>query len=351
MSVLPRFSLFSFLAGLSLVATSSLAQTYATGFAEAKWETRSGAFACSLSQPIPGFGEAYFSQKSGGAGVFEFRNARKSFPSGPVRLEAVPPAWRNDLVPQTLATVVAAPALRLSPDQINILTRALGRGTNVVFTGANTGGDSLLRVVVDARHFEANYSRYRTCVKNLITDSFEQLSRLVMHYGEDASVLSAATKAQLDRVVRYTKADPKVLGILLDAHSDERALPEEAEQISQQQAELVSDYLVAKGLPASFITARWHGSKFPIADNRQASGKRQNRRVTLRLENEATRKDMWRRVAALRAADEKAAAEEAAKTQADAERPESASRSSLTPEQLEQLVERQNLHSGKQPQW
>src|SRR5690606_2884748 len=107
------------------------------------------------------------------------------------------------------------------------------------------------------------------CVANLIVDTFEQLSRIVMHYTDDTAALSVAIKVQLDKVIRYTKADSKVLGILLDAHSDQREIPEDAERISRQQAELVVGYLIDKGLPASFITTRWHGSKFPIADNRQ----------------------------------------------------------------------------------
>lgn len=342
--ILPVFACLSL-----LVALGVQAQTYASGFADATWEVRSGAFACTLRHQIPGFGVAYFGQQARAAGFFEFRDAKKSFPAGPVRLESIPPVWRNDEVPNTLTTVVAGSTLRLNPEQLKVLVASLIRGTNVVFSGAHTG-DELLRVIVDARHFEAKYTLYQRCVTNLIVDTFEQLSRTVIHYSEDAPVLGSATKVQLDKIVRYTKADPKVLGILVDAHSDQRDTPEEAERISQQQAELIASYLIDKGLPATFIMTRWHGNKFPIADNHNKNGQSQNRRITLRLENESTRKDMWRRVAALRAADEKAAAEEAAKALSEIEKQNALEASAITANQLEQLVERQNLNSGKQPE-
>jgi outer membrane protein OmpA-like peptidoglycan-associated protein len=349
MFLLSRSALLSALASLFVLAAfGAQAQTYASGFTDAKWVAQSGSFACSLSHQIPAFGTAYFGQNAGAAGFFEFRGAKKVFPAGTVRLEAVPPSWSTDVVPQVLFTLSVNSVLRLNPEQLKILAASLERGTNVVFSGANAS-DNAFRVIVDARNFEASYATYKRCVANIIPYTFGQLSRTVINYAVDAQALSPATKIQLDKVVRYTKADSKVLGILVDAHSDKREMPEEAELLSQQQAELVAGYLIDKGLPAESITVRWHGDKFPIADNKEKAGQAKNRRITLRLENESTRKDREQRVAVLRAAEEKAAAEQAAKVAAEAEKQGTSETASVTTSQLEQLVEQQNLNSGKQP--
>lgn len=333
----------------SLAAAFSQAQTYASGFADAKWSAKSGPFACSLSHDIPAFGTAYFGQNAGAAGFFEFRGVKKGFPAGAVKLESVPPLWRSDVAPQTLFTVQTTP-VRLNAEQLKTMIASLESGTNLVFssTGTNEDGTSV-RVIVDARNFAVSYTTYKRCLANLIPYTFGQLSRTVIHYAGDASTLSSATKAQLDKIVRYTKADNKVLGILVDAHSDRRETAEAAEQLSQQQAELVTDYLIDKGLPAASITTRWHGDQFPIADNQHKAGQAKNRRITLRLENESTRKDMERRVAARKAAEEKVAAEQAAKAAAEAEKQAASGASSVTTSQLEELVEQQNLNNGKQP--
>jgi outer membrane protein OmpA-like peptidoglycan-associated protein len=349
MLLLPRFPILSALAGLFLpIAMSAQAQTYASGFGDANWSTKSGAFNCSLSQEIPAFGTAYFGKQAGSPGFFEFRHAKKAFPHGVVRLESVPPAWRTDTASQLLFTVRINSALRLNADQIQSVAGALERGNNVLFAGATTGS-SALQVVVDSRNFEANYATYKRCLANMINDTFEQLSRTVIYYAADATELSAATRTQLDKIVRYAKADPKVLGILVDAHSDKRETREEAELASQQQAKLVTDYLIEKGLPAAFISAHGHGDKFPIAAENGKSGHAKNRRVSLRLENESTRKDMWRRVAALRAAEEKAATEDAAKVAADAQAATTTNPDpeAITLRQLEQMVEQQIFNPGR----
>ncbi|MDF3012686.1 MAG: MotY N-terminal domain, partial [Cellvibrio sp.] len=43
------------------------AQTYSASFNESEWSAKSGAFTCSLSHPIPGFGSARFVRKTGGS--------------------------------------------------------------------------------------------------------------------------------------------------------------------------------------------------------------------------------------------------------------------------------------------
>ncbi|MFC3116485.1 MotY family protein [Cellvibrio fontiphilus] len=340
----------SFSLSLVLFGVGVHAQTYSLGFNDAQWKLQTGHFACGLSQEIPGYGKAYFGKRAGGVSFFEFRDAKKNFPAGSVKLEAVPPQWRNDLSPQALMTLSVSTKLQLTGEQLKTLASALEAGTNVVFSSAGGDGSSNLRVILDARHFATKYTSFNQCIANIIPYTFDQLSRSIIYYAEDAQALSPSAKAQLDKIVRYSKADNKVLGLLVDSHSDKRATPEEAELISQQQAQLVSDYLVEKGLPTNFVTARWHGDQFPIADNSKKAGQAKNRRITLRLENESTRKDMERRVAALKAAEEKAAAEQAAKAAAAAEKQTSAEASSVTPSQLEDLVERQNLTNGKQPQ-
>lgn len=343
--LLARFSpRVGFVMFFVMAALNSQAQTYASGFSDAKWSVTSGAFACALTHNIPAFGTAHLGQNAGGASFLEFRNVKKNFPAGAVRVEAIPPVWRNDIIPQALFSVAGTP-LRLTSEQVKGVAASLETGINVVFSGS--GGT--MRVIVDGRGFAASYKSYQRCTANLIPYTFDQLTRTVIYYAGDAQSLSPAAKAQLDKIVRYIKADPKVLGILVDAHSDKREDATQAKEITRQQAEWVTGYLVDKGLSAATITTRWHGDSFPIADNKNKNGQAKNRRITLRLESAATRKETERRVAALKAAEEKAAAEQAAKVAAEIEKQIAADMLGVTAKQLEELVEKQDLTSGKQP--
>lgn len=342
---------------IALGQSASLsAQTYGASFNDAKWTAQSGPFACSLSHKIPGFGSAWFARNAGSSEFLELKDTRKAFPEGLVKIASVPPVWRSDVNPAALGQVqvTTQQLLRVTGAQLGTISAALEQGTNVVFSNAQVSSSgSSVHVVLEARNFSAGYAKYQRCIAELIPYTFNQLSRTIINYPTNADDLSPGAKAQLDKIVRYTKADSRVLGIIVDAHSDKLPTPEESDAASQRQAELVTAYLIDKGLKADTITTRWHGDKFPIATNDNKTGQAKNRRVTIRLENETTRKEMEKKIAAIKDAEQKAAAEqaEAAKAAQDQSSSSSATQTPLPEslQQLEQMVEQQDLTSGVQP--
>jgi OOP family OmpA-OmpF porin len=56
--------------------------------------------------------------------------------------------------------------------------------------------------------------------------------------------------------------------------------------LSQRRAEAVRDYLISRGAAAGNITAKGYGEAKPVADNKTAAGRAQNRRVTLRVQGQ-----------------------------------------------------------------
>ncbi len=356
-----RFYMSSLLLATWLCASASAgAQTYAAGFSDAQWTTKSGAFACSLNHQIPGFGQAQFVRNTGSGEFLELRSTGRAILTDSVKIEAVPPVWRNEVGVSQLGEIKVASgqSLRIPAAQLARIRATLEQGTSVVFSGTASGVNGQRpRVTLEARNFNAAYDKYQACVGALIPYTFNQIARTRINYAPDANQLSDATKRQLDKIIRYTKADPKVLGILVDAHSDALAAPEEAEAASQQQAELVTAYLVSKGLSEEKIKTRWHGDKFPIANNQNKAGQAKNRRITVRMENEATRNQMEQKIAAFVAAEEKAAAKKAAEAKAAEEKAgQQVAQESIAPpalpvslQQLEQLVEQQDITNGWQP--
>lgn len=361
MRLVPFYHLSSaILLAFACAQSASLhAQTYSASFNDAQWTAQSGPFACSLNHKIPGFGSARFARNAGGGEFFELKNTSQAFPSGVAKIESVPPVWRSDVNPAALgqAQVTAQQPLRLAAAQVSAISAALEQGINVVFssTQVNSSGGNL-RVALEAHNFPAGYKKYQRCITELIPYTFNQLSRTLINYSANADDLSAAAKVQLDKIVRYTKADSRVLGIIVDAHSDKLLSPEDGDAASQQQAELVTAYLIGKSLSAGTITTRWHGDKFPIASNENKTGQAKNRRVTIRLENETTRKEMEKKITTIKAAEQKAATEKA-KAEAEVEakkttqdQPSSAAAPLPTSlQELERMVEQQDLTSGKQP--
>lgn len=339
----------SILLAFTLVQSASLyAQTYSASFNDASWSAKSGSFACSLSHKIPGFGTAQFVRNTGGGEFLELKPSSNVVLKGAVKIESVPPVWQTDAEAITLGQiqVTERQPLGVTAAQISAISIALEQGINIVFSGTQVDANgSSLRVGLEAHNFNPAYGRYRACIGALIPYTFDQIARMLINYAPNASELSVATKNQLDKIARYTKADPRVLGILVDAHSDNLPTPEESNAASQRQAELVTTYLVGKGVSAGMITTRWHGDKFPIGNNQNKAGQAKNRRVTIRLESAATRKEREKKIAAIIAAEAKVAEQKAAQEKAS-------SISAALPaslQQLEQMVEQQDLGGGKQP--
>ena len=86
----------------------------------------------------------------------------------------------------------------------------------------------------------------------------------------------------LNEVALILKNNP-ALRLSVEGHSDNIGNPSYNLTLSQKRAEAVKDYLVKQGIDNSRMNAIGFGQERPIADNKTAAGKAQNRRVELKL--------------------------------------------------------------------
>ncbi len=352
-----------FVIGL-LFATAANAQMYAADMTASEWKLTSNPFACSLVHRIPSFGKAVFSRKAGAGEVFYLEAEGKIiFPVGGMQIETLPPQWRSELTPVALGSfnvVSGNQPIHMDLAQTAAIVGQLTSGLNIMYSSQPVAGASssplVMRVVLNAKNFAASYKNYQKCVADIIPYSFTQIARTTIKYAEKSDGLTAAHKADLARVIRYIKADPNVVGVFVDGHSDNSGVPESNEALSKQQAGWVAAYLVEQGVAANKITTRWHGDKFLIADNKTATGRAQNRRVTIRLEDEAAHKDFMKKEEEKRKADEQAAQEKANAEKLQAGKSAAAgstasssvsSKARMTPEEISRMVE--GFDVNKQP--
>ena len=73
----------------------------------------------------------------------------------------------------------------------------------------------------------------------------------------------------------------------LDGHADNLGRRYDNRQISKARVEDVERYFITRGINPDMLTTRFHGDRYPVADNRTATGRAENRRVTIRLEQRA----------------------------------------------------------------
>ena len=94
----------------------------------------------------------------------------------------------------------------------------------------------------------------------------------------NSAALTATSHAQLDNVVRVMREYPKTK-IEVNGHTDSRGEDARNLVLSQNRANTVQTYLIAKGISATrIIKAVGFGEKSPISDNDSEEGMQENRR-------------------------------------------------------------------------
>jgi len=78
-------------------------------------------------------------------------------------------------------------------------------------------------------------------------------------------------------------AEYKDTTLAVSGHTDSTGKADYNQQLSQQRAQSVANYLKSQGVKAARVSARGYGSGMPIADNKTDSGRAANRRVELDL--------------------------------------------------------------------
>jgi outer membrane protein OmpA-like peptidoglycan-associated protein len=96
----------------------------------------------------------------------------------------------------------------------------------------------------------------------------------------DKSRLRPEGQAKVDRVVKLMEDNPS-MHVAVEGHTDSIGSDAYNQRLSEQRAAAVRDYMVSKGISGSRITSRGYGKTRPIADNKTASGRAQNRRVEI----------------------------------------------------------------------
>ncbi len=96
------------------------------------------------------------------------------------------------------------------------------------------------------------------------------------------AVLTADSRIILNNVADILKRYP-AYSVAIGGHTDSVGSAESNQSLSERRAKAVLDYLVLQGISTSRMSSRGYGETQPIADNRYAAGREENRRVTLDL--------------------------------------------------------------------
>lgn len=257
---------------------------------DAQWTFSEANDRCVLRQAVPDFGEVRFVRRAGQPLALLLDGERTLFEAGTLKLRARAPIWGSvrDESFQARAEIASVDTVALTDPAATNALMALHRGFDLEASAASWfDPDSEVEVRVSTVNFLPLYERFVRCFDELLPASWSEIERSRLHFETAKAALSRLSRSRLELVARYIQADPTVGQIFIDGHTDAEGGDLDNVALSKRRAQAVAQALIASGVPEQRIKVRFHGDRYPVADNASPAGRAENRRTTIRLEKSA----------------------------------------------------------------
>ena len=126
---------------------------------------------------------------------------------------------------------------------------------------------------------------------NLILETRDSARGLIVNVSDvlfdtGRYTLRPGAREKLAKISGIILAHPG-LKLEIEGHTDSVGSEEYNQQLSENRAGAVRDYLLQQGISINSLTARGLGETTPVASNETSAGRQQNRRVELVVSGEA----------------------------------------------------------------
>lgn len=98
-----------------------------------------------------------------------------------------------------------------------------------------------------------------------------------------SAVLKKESESQLDKFVELYRQFPD-MKLQINGHTDNVGSEEYNQKLSEDRAQSVYDYFIKKGIPASNMSTKGYGLRYPIDTNETEEGRAKNRRVEVDIQ-------------------------------------------------------------------
>ncbi|MCU0444709.1 MAG: OmpA family protein [Microscillaceae bacterium] len=136
------------------------------------------------------------------------------------------------------------------------------------------------------------YQKNQEIIHKYINDSFKEIPKLTgkgdifvlknVIFTSGSTTLSTPAKQELDDLIAHLKKYQDLKGEI-GGHTDNIGDSRYNQQISEQRARVVFDYLVSKGIAASRLTYRGYGDSRPAFPNDIEENRAKNRRIEFKV--------------------------------------------------------------------
>jgi outer membrane protein OmpA-like peptidoglycan-associated protein len=133
--------------------------------------------------------------------------------------------------------------------------------------------------------FSGLHSQAKPLQRDVPLEPVKVGSLVVLHnifYATGSFQLEQASRTELKRVYDFMLLNPAI-GVEISGHTDNTGTPEHNQQLSEQRAQSVVEYLVNMGIDLKRLKAAGYGEVHPVADNENEQGRAMNRRTELKI--------------------------------------------------------------------
>jgi len=127
---------------------------------------------------------------------------------------------------------------------------------------------------------EADGCPSRAHIKVVVRKQSIQLKEKI-HFEFGKAKIQRRSYPLLDQVAATLKAHPEIKKLRIEGHTDSRGSAAYNQRLSQRRAQAVVNYLVRRNIARDRLVAKGFGESRPIASNKTAKGRAQNRRVEM----------------------------------------------------------------------
>lgn len=265
------------------VMAADLPVQYPHDLSENRWHHSGNRFACLLKYDVPGVGMVSVIAEAGNIETLSLAPDPFADRNRQVTVSLVSAPWQPVVDNQIVAhnRFYEGDSLRITISTLTLVNAfQQGKQLTIQMT-ADTHQEAAIKIT--ALDIQSTAEQFYHCMDDLLFLNFEQAEHNTFYYSPNMLHLDTEQKKMLTYIAEYMAVDNSVKQITIDTHTDSFGYELDNRALSKRRGQWITDYLQQLGVPGYKILMRFHGERYPVADNRTKAGRDKNRRVEIRL--------------------------------------------------------------------
>lgn len=271
----------------ALISQPLFAERFQAPVTDTRWQVVESPLECSLTQEIPGYGNAGFYRRNGAPLKLVFNTLSQPAQQSTVQFQIAPAPWQNSEQVETLTSLPTQAGQTRFQVEGSVALEAMAQLQEGRFPLIEYPSQPLsknIRVLLSTIRLNDSLPAFQQCLQNLHPDSFEEVSKLTVYFPLGKATLDSSSKQALGRLADYVKLDENIRQIRISSHTDNYGRKRINEPLSDARAHAVKTYLLKEHeIPAELVRVQSYVDNKPAASNKTTEGRARNRRAEITL--------------------------------------------------------------------